>query len=250
MELKIMTFNLRIRAESDGINCFPYRCERILSCIKEEAPDLIGFQEAGDDGRDMLRQALADRYVLVGCGRNKEYRGESTPIAYRKDRFELVNLTTRFLSDTPTLPGSRYKESDQSSCPRLFVHAELSPAGEEGTFHFINTHLDHKGVGARTLGMKQITDYADGLTGTVLLTGDMNARPDEACIRLAKERGLRETTEEITHTFHGFGKFTENYKIDYIFTNGDFSNAQRVEDVPVNGVYISDHYPLTATVKV
>ena len=177
----------------------------------------------------------------------KNYRGESCLVAYRKDRFELVNFTTRFLSDTPTVAGSRYENSDQSKCPRLFAHAELSAEGEE-TFHFINTHLDHKGAGARTLGMKQILAYAEELSGKMILTGDMNAKPDEECIRLAKAAGLQDTTAEISHTFHGFGRVTENCKIDYIFTDADFSDAKRVEDEAENGVYISDHYPLTAVI--
>ncbi|MBR2354186.1 MAG: endonuclease/exonuclease/phosphatase family protein [Clostridia bacterium] len=252
MNIKVMTFNLRVPAESDGVNYFPNRKERILSCIAKEDPDLIGFQEASDEGRALLRDALSDRYVLLGCGRQKGYRGESTPIAYRKDLFELVNLSTRFLSDTPTVPGSRYANSDQSVCPRLFVHAELSAEGGAGTVHFINTHLDHKGRESRFLGMKQILDYAEGMEGPVILTGDMNARPDEACISLAKERGLSDTTEEILHTFHGFGKFTEEekYKIDYIFTNAPFEKARRVDDEPVDGVYISDHHTVVATVEI
>ncbi len=247
--IKVMTFNLRVTAKSDGINCFPCRKERILTCLEKESPDLIGFQEAGDDARFFLREALSDRYVVLGCGRNGNYRGESCLIAYRKDSFELVNFSTRFLSDTPTVPGSRYENSDQSRCPRLFAHAELS--GEEGTvFHFINTHLDHKGVEARSLGMKQILAYARELSGTVILTGDMNARPKEECILLAKEAGLCDTTEEISHTFHGFGAHTEGVKIDYIFTNAPFEKGRRVEDLPVDGVYISDHYPLTSSVEI
>jgi endonuclease/exonuclease/phosphatase family metal-dependent hydrolase len=244
-----MTFNLRITASGDGINCFPYRKERILACIREENPDLIGFQEAGDDARAFLREALTPEYTVLGCGRAKDYRGESCIVAFRTDLFEPIGLTTRFLSDTPTVPGSRYRESDQSTCPRLFVHLELS-AKDSQPFHFINTHLDHKGRGARALGMAQILSYAESLEGVVFLTGDMNARPDEECILHAKEWGLRDTTEGITHTFHGFGTVEKDCKIDYIFTNGGFEPARRVEDVPVDGVYISDHYPVVAMVEI
>ena len=250
MQIKVMSFNLRISVEGDGINYFPNRKERVLACIREEAPDVIGFQEAGDDARVFLREALSDQYVVLGCGRNKVYRGESTPIAYRKDRFELIGLTTRFLSDTPNVPGSRYENSDQSSCARLFVHAELSAGGSEGTFHFINTHLDHKGREARLLGMKQILSYAEGLSGSLVLTGDMNARPEEDCICFAKESGLSDTAEHVTHTFHGFGKLEKDCRIDYIFTNAPFENGRRVEDAPVDGVYISDHHPMVADVEI
>lgn len=244
-----MTFNLRIPVEADGVNYFPNRKERILACIREEAPDIIGFQEAGDDSRAFLRDSLSKDYAIVGCGRRKDYRGESTPIAYRKDRLELVNLSTRFLSDTPNVPGSRYQNSDQSGCPRLFVDAELSAEGSETTFHFINTHLDHKGREARLLGMKQILSYAETCAGALILTGDMNAHPEEACIAAAKEWGLSDTAEQVTHTFHNFGKVSE-CRIDYIFTNAPFENGRCVADAPVDGVYISDHYPMVADVEI
>ena len=58
MEMKIMSFNLRTEARSDGINYFPHRKSRILSAIETESPDLIGFQEATDTMRDWLIEAL------------------------------------------------------------------------------------------------------------------------------------------------------------------------------------------------
>lgn len=249
MKIKVMTFNLRVTAEVDGINCFPYRKDRILSCIEAENPDIIGFQEAGDDARTFLRKELSPRYTVLGCGRAKDYRGESCIVAFRTDLFEPIGLVTKFLSDTPDVPGSRYTDSDQSSCPRLFVHVELS-AKDSAPFHFINTHLDHKGRGARARGMDQILSYARWLDGTVILTGDMNALPDEECIVNAVAGGLRDTTAGISHTFHGFGRILEGCKIDYVFTNGEAEPAKRVEDEPVNGVYISDHHPVVTVVEI
>ena len=41
-------------------------------------------------------------------------------------------------------------------------------------------------------------------------------------------------------------------KIDYIFTDltADKTESYRVEDAPVDGVYISDHFPVVAFVEV
>ena len=250
MTLKVMTFNLRVPVKGDGINYFPNRRERILACIKQEDPDLIGFQEATDEVREFLRETLGDRYVVLGCGRLQGYRGESAPIAYRKNSFELVNLSTRFLSDTPTLPNTRYENSDQSKYPRMFLHAELSPNGMDRTIHLLNTHLDHLGKDARLLGMRQVLSFAENLSGPIILTGDMNARPNEACITLAKEWGLRDTAEHVTHTFHGFGEYQENFRIDYVFTNTAVMESHRVEYLPIDGVYVSDHYPVTAMLEI
>ena len=251
MELKIMTFNLRVDVKSDGINYFPNREERVLETIRREAPDVIGFQEARDYARRFLKERLTD-YTVVGCGRDADYRGEACLIAFRKDSMELVNLETRFLSTTPTLPGSRYVCSDQSSCPRLYVHAELSHEGCSETFHLFNTHLDHKGAQAQFLGMTQILGHISEVSGKVILTGDMNARPDSPCIALPAAlpgRTLTDVTADISHTFHGFGRYEEGVKIDYIFTDAKALSVYRAEDTPIDGMYASDHYPVCAVLE-
>ena len=43
-ELKVVTFNLRITVD-DGINIWQNRVTHIINKIKNEAPDMIGFQE-------------------------------------------------------------------------------------------------------------------------------------------------------------------------------------------------------------
>ena len=251
MKLKIMTFNLRTDTKGDGINYFPNRTERILETIRKEQPDLIGFQEAREMARAFLKEALSDTYTVLGCGRDKGYVGEGCLIAYRTELFDLLSFETRWLSNAPAVPGSRYEGSDQSSCNRLFLHAELIHKDMNAPIHFFNTHLDHKGKSAMLLGMNQILQRISECAGTFLLTGDMNALPDSDCIRLANAfEGMKDATAAISHSFHGYGAYTETYKIDYIFTNGEPLSAYTVEDIPVNGVYISDHYPVCAYIEV
>ena len=50
-KLKVMTFNIRVEADIDGINNLVNRREKILNTIATEAPDLIGFQEVRDGTR-------------------------------------------------------------------------------------------------------------------------------------------------------------------------------------------------------
>ncbi len=247
MKLKVMTFNLRYRTENDGVNFFDNRAPRVIETIKKEAPDLIGFQEATDFQRDFLRRELSDSYIVLGCGRGSNYRGEAPCLAYRRDMFELVKYDTFWLSDTPHIAGSRYESLDQSGCPRYTAYAVLSPDGYEGSIAFFNTHLDHKGEQARIAGMKQTAEAIKALGGKFVLTGDMNDFPDSKCIAVAKEiEGAVDAAESVTHTFHNFGKIKDNYKIDYIFTNTQVLGAYAVEDIPTDGVYISDHYPVCA----
>ena len=74
-ELKIMSFNIRLEADCDGINHQKNRRNRILQTVITESPDLVGFQEASDEARAWLSTALTD-YTLVGCGRCAGYAGE------------------------------------------------------------------------------------------------------------------------------------------------------------------------------
>ena len=250
MNLKVMTFNLRLNVETDGVNYFFNRTDRVLETIRQENPDIIGFQEATDDMRNFMRQSLKSSYVILGCGRKTDYSGEGVCIAYKPELFELVSFDTFWLSDTPKAAGSRYESLDQSHCPRTAVVATLSPKDSESTFTFVNTHLDHKGLQARIAGMKQVMAEIQRIGGKFLLTGDMNDYPNsEAILAATSVEGVTDCTANIETTFHNFGRCNK-CKIDYIFTNGKALEAHAVSDVPVNGVYISDHYPVCATVEI
>ena len=253
MKLKVFSFNLRVAVKSDGINYFDCRKGRILEAIKEHSPDIIGFQEANENMRLWLRDSLED-YTLVGCGRDADLGGEGCVVAYKKDSFSMINCETFWLSATPEVAGTRYGE-DQSMCPRVATAVYLKHTEAKTPFLFINTHLDHKGSVARLLGSVQLLQYISKRKLPTILTGDFNALPDarEICVITEnQECGLADLTQNLGGTFHGFGKRTEMSKIDYIFSNmkADPKEAFAIEDKGVEGVYISDHYPVCAFVEV
>lgn len=253
MKLKVMTFNIRCKNGSDGINSFDNRKKKILKAIADEFPDIIGFQEVTDVQREFLKENICDKYTVLGCGRNSDYRGEAVSIAFKKDVFELVSFETFWLSSTPKLPGSRYEGSDQSNCPRLTVHAELSAKELSAPLHFFNTHLDHIGSSAKLLGITQIIQKISEVKGGFVLTGDFNSHPDSEVIRAINEITdpvFKEATENISHTFHAFGNLDHDCKIDYIFTNGKPMESYAVEDGGENGIYISDHFPICAFIEI
>ena len=251
-KLKVFTFNLRINNKGDGINMFDNRTDRILECINTYKPDLIGFQEGNAHMRAFLRDHLED-YTVVGCGREKDYHGESAAIAFKKDAFELISLDTFWLSAQPHVPGSRYG-GDQSSCPRVCTSAFLKHNDCEKPFWFYNTHLDHQGKTARLLGSVQLMQYLSEKPYKFVLTGDFNARPDTASIRMicntAEQLGTVDATQHIKGTFHGFRGDCEDRKIDYIFTNlaVDPTQSYDIPDDDSCGHYYSDHHAVCAFV--
>ncbi len=251
MNIKVFTFNLRIKSTVDGINTFPNRKNRILDTIRTYSPDLIGFQEATDSMRAWLRQELTD-YVIVGCGRNPDYRGESVVLAYKKDAFEALWTECFWLSMTPQIPGSTYG-MDQSHCPRVTAVACLKHNEAAEPFIFCDTHLDHKGQTARLLGSAQLIQYLSSKPYRFVLTGDFNALPDTPEITVFADSGITDATSELGGTFHGFGKRAVKSKIDYIFTTLPCDKAQSFiipDEGDADGIYISDHHPVCATVEI
>ena len=262
-KLKVMSFNLRIEAPSvDRINNLPNRKGRILETINNEMPDLIGFQEAQNATRDWLRDSLTD-YVVVGCGRYKDYRGEGAPLAFRKNKFEMFSMETFWLSSTPKIPESTYEGSDQSGCPRIATAVVLKPIESSELLLFVNVHTDHEGAISRMLASAQLLEYASQKSMNTVITGDFNALPNTPEIKMMtanKKFPLVDATIGIESTFHAFGKLQDYadkfedkpVKIDYVFTNlpTDPDESYAVEDIPVDGIYISDHRPVVAFVEI
>lgn len=254
-KIKVCTFNLRINTPKDGINQFINREGRILEVIKREMPDLIGFQEANDMMRDFLTDNLAADYTIIGCGRDSDCTGESTAVAVRRGRFAVVSVDNFWLSFTPDVPGSTFG-GDQSKCPRVTTCVYLRLLGSGEYVRFCNTHLDHKGETARLLGVAAIMQYLTKFGDRFILTGDFNARPESNVISDLKAlthcgRQVREATETVPVTFHCFGNTEHFCKIDYIFTDAEPlpDEAYAVIEPPVDGVYVSDHHPVVAYIK-
>jgi len=253
MKLKIMTFNLRIDNPGDGINCFDGRKARVKEAIMYEKPDVIGFQELSDKMNDWLRTAIRSKYEIVGTGRESNYTGEGARIAYNKKKFELLSLDTRWLSETPDVPGSRYA-LDQSTCPRVYTVVELVEKRSRKVVRVYNAHFDHVGEMARVCSAAQMIariscDNARLCCPNVLM-GDLNAYPDSNAVKTLNAH-LTDITANIDNTFHGFGKRTEKIKIDYIYTDAKSPVPSYVmEDTSVDGVYISDHYPVCGFIEI
>ena len=252
--LKIMSFNLRVDNTGDGINSFTNRFHRVVEILESEKPDVVGFQEVTDGMRARLRDHLP-AYTVQGCGREKNYHGESMLIAYRKGEAELISLENMWLSPTPTIAGSTFG-GDQSGCPRMYTAAVIKHDRVARPFRFVNTHLDHVGSEARYLGAIQLVQYLSNHSEPFILTGDFNATPDTREIRLITEalsyRGVVDCTAGLGGTFHNFGRLLPDrtMKIDYIFTDCECLAGDVVDDVPVNGQFYSDHFAVKATIRI
>lgn len=256
MQLKIMTFNLRVHVESDGDNAWPNRTQAVAGTIRKHDPDIIGIQEG-------LHTMLADlepllpEYAWIGEGRDGGHEGEHTAIFYKRSRWDVVESGNFSLSEKPEQLGVKSWDTSHS---RMCTWATFRSRGGD-RFAAFNTHLDHVGGEAQRKGMELIRERMRGLrdrTGLpIILTGDFNVIPEHDAVAALEREGylnvysvLREGNREVGGTVHHFMGGESGDTIDYIFLTPDW----RVHSVVIDrerhdGRYPSDHYPVVAEVS-
>lgn len=248
--MKIATINQRCVYKKDGNQSFIHRGIFLCDKIQEEAPDVIGFQEITIDSIKVLEKLLPE-YVFVGQFRSENYDGEGLFTAVRKNTCSLIGFETIWLSPTPYVPGSRYE--NQSHCPRICVEAKIRHNESGKVFRLYNLHLDHISDEARILGMEAAFKFVDSFkdSAPVVILGDFNAEPDSKTIEMCNSRNdLKEVTENIPATFHGYGE--KAIKIDYIYMSHELADAVTNVEAWTDksyDIWLSDHYPICAELE-
>jgi endonuclease/exonuclease/phosphatase family metal-dependent hydrolase len=250
--MKIMTFNVRVDIPNINKNAWSDRIEKVAEVINQESPVIIGLQEAKIEMISELINELPN-YHWEGEPRRKD--DECTPIFFRKDLVELLETDTFWLSKTPFEEGSM---SWDSSYPRICTWGEFSFKEEPNNrFRVFNTHLDHMSEDARNQGVQLIGRIINQLNKKDLLPsilmGDFNDYPNsETVIFCEKEMqfvnaySIMAQEEYVRKTFHDFEGGDEGEPIDYIFVSKDVKLlGVEIIRTKINGLYPSDHYPLT-----
>ena len=250
--MKLVTFNIRCDYGQDGNNSFCFRKPGILAAFGRERADVYCFQEVLPHVAAWLKDNLTG-YTVVGCGRGPALDDEQETIAFRSDRYNLVQMDTYWLSETPRVPASRYP--DQSVCPRTCTEALLAEAETGRAFRVANVHLDHVGVEARRLGLRQVLGHLAQAelfpSAPAIVAGDFNAEPDGDELKAFDEfPGYVNATDGVGVTFHGYMRAKDPGSIDYIWLRGGLA-CDSVEKwtQSENGVYLSDHYPVCAQLR-
>lgn len=268
-ELNVVSFNIRMGVAKDGENSWEYRKAASAEMVKTLAPDIMGVQEAFDFQTEYIKEQCPD-YDGVGVGRDDgKTSGEIMMIFYNTKKVELEEWGTFWLSETPDVPSFGW----DAACRRTATWALLKMRKSGKEFYYVNTHLDHIGRVAEKNGLKLIVDRIDSINPQgfpMILTGDFNVLPQDAVLNdlnkiMSSARATADTTDS-TPSFNAFGKplkqaaigdqfvdlaTTDGLTIDYIYYSG-FSKCPKFRtvtesfaDVP----YISDHYPVTATLE-
>src|SRR4051794_35225693 len=140
--LHLMTLNIRRRMAVPLSDADRWGRRRPLlgRLLALERPSVLGVQESLPDQSADLVAALGPRYAVTGTGRDADGGGERCEIHIDTERLRFVDVSTRWLSDRPNVPGSR---SYGNALPRVVVQAELEDVQLGGRFHVLVTHFDH-----------------------------------------------------------------------------------------------------------
>jgi len=247
--VSVLSLNLRFGLADDGPNGWEYRKESVVKLFREHSPDLIATQEANDFQIDFLARNLSE-YFHIGRRHPAPSFWQDNILFHRKtiackDSFHL------FLSETPNIPSRSYG----SRFPRQFTLGLFTINGQP--LICINTHFDFKNpaqMGAVRIIKERLALYGDGIP--TILMGDFNATPESPCYGwLTGKEAEGETGLDFSETFEGpypstlhrfTGKPAGGY-IDWILYRGPMRlKACKVLQEPVDGIYPSDHYPVTA----
>lgn len=258
--IRAMTFNIRLDLESDGANAWPHREEMVAAVIRREAPDLLGTQEVLLHQKQYLEAQLPG-YTFVGVGRDDGAEGgEFSPLAWRDDRFEMLDSGTFWLSETPETPGKGW----DAAYPRVATWATLRDRRTGETIRVLNTHFDHVGTLARANAARMIAEWAasgPSPNSPAIMMGDFNASPGSEPYRILADTahsGLSDArTASRTPPYGPPGTFTAfdiaaapEAPIDHVFVTRGFAvDAYAVITQHWEGRLPSDHYPVLAVVR-
>jgi endonuclease/exonuclease/phosphatase family metal-dependent hydrolase len=251
---------------NDADNNAPYEdnYNEVAQIIKDCNPDLVGMQEiqgkpllGGVSHDEKFRELFADMgYGWIWNSRGYSVGGEhelgerfspsGVAIAYRLDKFELLETKHFWLSDTPTV-ASKYEESDYT---HDFVTALLKDKITGETFLFVNAHTNYKAKANVKQIAKLLALVEDELDGHMhyssyrkIYTADWNFGDpglESAGAKLFNEAGYY-TTDTLMGNVYKPSTTVNGAYIDCCFVDPD-------EFKPIKYKVINDHqYSLTTS---
>lgn len=249
--LNVMTFNIRYGTAPDAENAWPHRREMVLKELKTEAPQILGLQECLRDQLDLILKEFP-QLAAVGVGREKDGAGEYSPILYDRTRFDLLAAETFWLSDTPQVRASK---SWGNNYTRICTWARLLERDTNRVIVVMNTHWDHESQPSRIESGKLMAQRAKQFDTDepLIVMGDFNIGPDGPAREALSKLGLRDSFVDIhpdkatEGTFHAFTGKAISDKIDAILVSKQWQvTSAEILRTERDGVFLSDHYPVTA----
>ncbi len=250
--MKLVSSNIRYANDHDGVHAWDIRKHLIAETFNEIGIDFLGTQEGRREQIVELEKILINLELIQ---KHREWISDRMypSIFFNSKKYKLLHSQDIWLSTTPHAPGS---SSFQSSFPRLLTLASFEELTTTKKINVVNTHLDHVLSSTREEQVKVLINELKKLNFIPhIIMGDFNEKPNhEIKKQMMNEFHLKDPwdekslPEETSH--HGFlgTATTKGERIDWILINNHWQcDSIYLEKKCVNGIYLSDHYPLVAS---
>lgn len=259
--LRVVSFNVDGEARGeDHPRRWSLRLETVVSDIREVRPHLLGLQEVFKPQLDQLARAFPG-FGQVGVGSiDGAERGEYTAILYDRNRLELLDGGTFWISELWGTPGSKHFGN---VLPRTATWGRFRDLREGSVFLAVNVRLDDVAEPARELGVEVLQDRILAMAtaaGSVVLMGDFGAGEEARSFRVINAASVPVLVDAFralhpapapAGTFHGYAGGREGQRRDVIFASPRFRPvAAGILDDPGRAgegeILASDHHPVWA----
>ncbi len=258
--IRAISFNIRMNFADDGINNWENRKQLVIETLQNRNADLIGMQEVTSEQYLFLKDQLTG-YNSYAVGRKDGALEDEIMAIFYKPNFDLLADSTIWLSENPTEVGSK---SWDAALYRTVSWIRVKDPESGVEFSFYNTHFDHRGQVAREQSAKLIHRLIAETANKkpFILAGDFNIikiqEPYKILTSIWKGCYLLRDARDVSAKPHEGGEVTYNgFKdeggsiIDFIFvSDGITVHEHRYLNVKQGDVFISDHYPVEATLVV
>lgn len=183
MGTRLRIINYNVRCANDGINKvtgsnndIDHRAPRLAKLIEEYQPDIIGLQEASRPWIRELEERLYQNYAMRYTYRHPGSR-ESTPVLWRRDKFELLDDGHFWLSETPHTPSIGW---GSGKWHRICTWVKLKVRETGEVVFYFSAHMTGSvpgTVGGGNVVMEQASNMGCFSEYPAFLTGDFNIPP-------------------------------------------------------------------------
>ncbi len=255
--IKVMTFNIRFDNPRDGDNAWSVRKDYLVNQVSFYEPDFMGIQEGLISQVKYIENNI-DYLDYVGVGRDDgKEKGEYSALFYNKNRYNVLESNTFWLSETP----DKVSVGWDASMERICTYALFEDKGTKNKLWVFNTHFDHVGVEARKNSAKLILKQIERFNTKgypVILTGDFNLTPESEPIQIILEKLNDSKIISKTSpmgpegTFNNFDIMDKlERRIDYVFVSNNISvNKYGVLTTMYQQKFTSDHLAVFTEIEV
>lgn len=248
--IKVLSYNIHYGVGMDSKKDL----KRVAEVINRLNPDIVGLQEVTDSIMIATLSQLTNMVGVFGSSTEKEtpnlYRLLDIPVPTSQLFYGdaiLSKYPFQYMGNLsiPSASSSRY----EAMCVAMNFS---NKSGEETIVRFITTHFDY----LETIGSKAARKAAVEVIETALvndsigipyiLTGDLNATPQSAILKLLEQKGW--VKEDSGKELLTVPSISPNKQIDYVLVRP--KNRWRIIEVRViEEELASDHRPLLMTLE-